>query len=757
MLILSGDNEPSIILEEYGGLSDYGYSKKNASSSSDGIAKIVIRANQFDSDPNNDYEAEIQYAGSYAGDISLSDVVYKGTGTNEDETFFASSFGTAIVDAEGGNDSIWGSVGDDQLSGGSGNDFLSGEEGNDFLNGGDGNDTLRGDIGNDTLIGGLGIDTLDGGEGTDTVDYSLDTQELFDQLGLGFDINLTTGRAARFAHVDGYEDTLIDIENVYGSHGSDHIIGNTQDNVLDGRGGNDNIESKGGRTTIIDGEGSDIVTGVGTAEDSYVFTVNAGDSDILNNHGEKASITVRAELSEYSDTAYSFTENQAGRYTLTLPQENYSLEINTTNTLSVTDVSLELTGTEEAETITNVFGDSLILGLGGDDIINGNVGADKLFGGDGADWLYGLDGNDILVGGAGSDFLTGGAGDDVFSGGGFREIDYIFGGDGYDIIDYSLDETDAQAGIIVDVTVNIGTYRSGGNGSSGWVQEDSFSGIEGIIGTSHDDTYWTVFLDGANAVDFNGGFGTDTLNIGTVVGSTAYVSVNLAGSAAAAIDVNGVTHGLTILQSIENVNGSQKAEIISDTLADNYYEGNGGDDIFYLIGGADTVNGGADNDTVSFANLQHSVSLSLWDGIISVGGSYSYTENSGSVTTGTLYSVEYVIGSIFDDTISDSLYSNKINGGQGNDHITLTSETSQYIPDDVDTIVFNDNFGNDVITGFKDGTDQLVFELSDTANPTITSSQSGADTLIVVGTEGTILLKDFQAEDFDSSDYTFAA
>ncbi|WP_170574936.1 hypothetical protein [Ruegeria atlantica] len=753
LLILSGENEPSIILEEYGGLSDYGYSKKNASSSSDGIAKIVIRANQFDSDPNNDYEAEIQYAGSYAGDISLSDVVYKGTGTNEDETFFASSFGTAIVDAEGGNDSIWGSVGDDQLSGGSGNDFLTGEEGNDFLNGGEGNDTVVGGVGNDTLIGGLGFDTLNGGEGTDTVDYSLDTQELFDQLGLGFDINLTTGRAARFAHVDGYEDTLIDIENVYGSHGSDHIIGNTQDNVLDGRGGNDNIESKGGRTTIIDGEGSDLVTGIGTAEDSYIFTANAGDSDILNNHGEKASITVRAELSEYSDTAYSFTENQAGRYTLTLPQEDYSLEINTANTLSVTDVSLELTGTEEAETITNVFGDSLILGLGGDDIINGNAGADKLFGGDGADWLNGLDGNDILVGEAGADQLFGGLGDDLLSGGSGQ--DQIVGGDGYDIIDYSLDETDAQTGIIVDVVTHTKTFRSN---TGSWVLEDTFSEIEGIIGTSHDDRYWTAFRDGEYAVDFNGGFGTDTLNIATLDANTAYVSVNLAGSAAAAIDVNGVTHGLTILQSIENVNGSEKAEIISDTLADNNYQGNGGDDIFSLIGGSDTIGGGDGNDTVSFSNLQHSVTVSLWDGSIFVSGAYSYTENSGTVTNGTLSQVENAIGSIFDDTINDSIYSNRINGGQGDDTINLTPDDIRFgEPGEVDTIVFNDNFGNDVITGFRNGTDQLVFELTDTTNPTITSSQSGADTLIVVGTEGTILLKDFQAEDFDSSDYTFAA
>ncbi|WP_170384531.1 hypothetical protein [Ruegeria atlantica] len=754
-LYLSGNDTPDIIIEETGSLSSYSVETYLSSGLTDAT---WIYANRHDADPDNNYAAVIDYANPTSDGILLQDIVYRATGTSGDDTLTNSGFGSVIINAEGGNDTIEGTAGEDRLDGGSGNDQLTGLGGNDFLNGGEGDDTLSGGIGDDTLIGGLGVDTLDGGEGTDTVDYGLDIQELSELSGLGFEVNLSTGRAGRRTHADGLEDTLISIENVYGTEGADLITGDDKDNVLDGRGGDDTIESKGGRTIIVDGEGSDTVTGFGTGDDSYIFTANAGDADTLNNHGGSASITIRAELSEYSHYEYSFTENQAGRYTLTLPQ-NYSLEINTTGAFSASDLSFEITGNDQNNYIANVFGESVILGLDGEDTLVGGDDVDKLFGGNGADRLYGNNGNDILVGEAGADELHGGDGDDVFSGGDGQ--DQIYGGRGYDYIDYTLDEADAQEGIRVDVTLNgeIHRWNEGwnGNGWGYWELEDTFSDIEGVIGTSDDDTYSTVFHDGARAVSFNGGFGTDTLDIGTVDGNTAYVSVNLAGGAAAAIDQDGVTHGLTVLHSIENVVGSQKAEFVSDTLADNYYRGNGGDDIFYLIGGADTVSGGEDNDTVSFANLQHSVTVSLWDGGLFIGGSYSYAENSGSVTNGTLYSVEYVIGSIFDDTISDSLYNNTINGGQGNDHITLTSESSVHIPDDVDKIVFNDNFGNDVITGFKDGTDQLVFDLSDTTNPTITSSQSGADTLIIVGTEGTILLKDFQADDFDSSDYSFVA
>ncbi|MGM8062883.1 type I secretion C-terminal target domain-containing protein, partial [Vogesella indigofera] len=91
------------------------------------------------------------------------------------------------LDAQGGNDMIYGTVGNDVLTGGDGDDFIDGRAGSDILYGGAGNDVLMGGLGNDTLYGGdgndvlyggFGNDTLIGGAGSDTFKWSLGDQGL---------------------------------------------------------------------------------------------------------------------------------------------------------------------------------------------------------------------------------------------------------------------------------------------------------------------------------------------------------------------------------------------------------------------------------------------------------------------------------------------------------------------------------------------------------------------------------------------------
>lgn len=85
--------------------------------------------------------------------------------------------GADVISGGANNDRLHGSSGDDNLDGGDGDDALYGGDGNDTLlggagadrlEGGDGNDQLVGGSGNDTLFGGLGADLLQGGAGTDT-------------------------------------------------------------------------------------------------------------------------------------------------------------------------------------------------------------------------------------------------------------------------------------------------------------------------------------------------------------------------------------------------------------------------------------------------------------------------------------------------------------------------------------------------------------------------------------------------------------
>ncbi|WP_200882981.1 hypothetical protein, partial [Cellvibrio mixtus] len=59
-----------------------------------------------------------------------------------------------VINADGGNDVLFGEAGNDSLSGGDGDDLLDGGVGNDTLNGGAGNDVFvfRKGSGNDTVF-----------------------------------------------------------------------------------------------------------------------------------------------------------------------------------------------------------------------------------------------------------------------------------------------------------------------------------------------------------------------------------------------------------------------------------------------------------------------------------------------------------------------------------------------------------------------------------------------------------------------------
>lgn len=132
-------------------------------------------------------------------------------------------------------ENLVGSDNADTLIGDSGNNSLDGRNGNDDLQGKEGNDILIGRNGNDSLNGGNGADSLNGVGGTDTAIY--DT---------AITASLTTGSAS-----DG--DTLIGIENVTGSSGSDVLEGDGNANVLTGGSGVDALDGKGGTDTCNGG------------------------------------------------------------------------------------------------------------------------------------------------------------------------------------------------------------------------------------------------------------------------------------------------------------------------------------------------------------------------------------------------------------------------------------------------------------------------------------------------------------------------
>lgn len=268
-------------------------------------------------------------------------------------------FGNDTLYSNGGHDSIYGEEGNDLIDAGAGDDTVYGGDGDDIVVGGDGNDQLFGGDGKDELHGGAGDDVIDGGDGAeDWVSY-------WDASSVT--VNLTDGIATGQGN-----DTISNIENVWGSDQNDSLTGDGHDNGLFGADGDDFIWGVDGFNTLDGGAGND---------------------DIVSGHGNDA-----IEGGEGTDTV-EYWWSTAGV------------------TVSLADGTAHGDGDDTISGIENAVGSAFNDVLTGSEVGNqlyGDAGNDVLSGLAGNDYLNAGDGNDMLKGGVGDDNLVGGAGSDVF-------------------------------------------------------------------------------------------------------------------------------------------------------------------------------------------------------------------------------------------------------------------------------------------------------------------------------------------------------
>jgi Ca2+-binding RTX toxin-like protein len=269
--------------------------------------------------------------------------------------------GEATGDIFDSIENLRGSAFRDTLKGDDQDNSLNGMAGHDRLYGGAGNDTLRGSSGNDTLIGGPGADLLQGGSGRDEASYENATSGVHADLALGGVSGEATG------------DVFDNIENLRGSAFRDTLVGDDQDNSLNGMAGNDlllggagndTLRGSSGNDTLIGGPGADqLQGGSGRDEASYENATSAVYADLV----------LGGLLGEATGDIFDSIENLRG----------------------------------------SAFRDTL-KGDDQDNSLNGMAGNDLLLGGAGNDTLRGSSGNDTLIGGPGSDLLQGGSGADHF-------------------------------------------------------------------------------------------------------------------------------------------------------------------------------------------------------------------------------------------------------------------------------------------------------------------------------------------------------
>ncbi len=189
----------------------------------------------------------------------------------------ADSDSTAPGLSEFGNLQIGGELVIDEL-----NDFenVIGTDFNDVIFGNSQNNVLKGGEGNDALHPFGGTDFVDGGAGTDIL--------LLQGFGAGQFIDFVNGEAGNLnATGDGIAagaaiNTFINFENVNGSSvGGDVIIGDDNDNVLNGLGGDDVLMGAGGNDLLNGGDNVDQALAAATGDNIDVLSGGAGD-DVLN-------------------------------------------------------------------------------------------------------------------------------------------------------------------------------------------------------------------------------------------------------------------------------------------------------------------------------------------------------------------------------------------------------------------------------------------------------------------------------------------
>ena len=501
---------------------------------------------------------------------------------------------------------------------------IFGTAGNDTLTGSFNPDCIIGLAGNDTLNGGGGADKLDGGAGTDTASYAGSDE------GVEVDLSISTGQAANgISHSRG--DVLSNIEN---------LIGSAHDDTLTGDSNANNIRGGKGDDTVDGGDGGDTLWGEGGTGDTLTYA--SSDAAVTVNLANRTASGGHAQ----GDTGLGGFEN--------------------------------LIGSEHADTLTGSAGDNVIEGGAGADTMTGGAGTDTLSYASSTSSVWvdigatpeiklgdaqgdSASGFENLIGSTKPDILKGDDNDNVINGNGGR--DEIDGRGGNDTLTYESLHTDT--GVVVNVT---------GKG-------DTVSNIEIIIGTPYGDTINVGSLDntirggdgddkinggdgddklyGGNGNDhFTGGAGADTIDGGDGGDLVIYsgspgsgddgdigVTVNLT----TGINTGGDAQGDRLI-SIQHITGSAH----NDKLT-------GDDEINYFVGGAgaDAFDGKGGDDWVLYFDTSTGMTLDM----------ATPANSKGNAAGDTFTSIERIVGSVTDDTITGNKDDNILSGHWGNDTI----------------------------------------------------------------------------------------
>lgn len=469
-----------------------------------------------------------------------------------------------------------------------------------------------------------------------------------------------------------------------------------------------------------------------------------------------------------------------------------------------------LTGTAYADDLSGMGGDDTIDGLAGDDILNGG------------------DGDDVLDGGLGADALDGGADTDTASYGASSEAVEVKLWAGTGLFGDAAGDTlinienlvgsafdDQLAGNALSNHIWFGDGDDTGDGGNGDDVLEGEDGEDALFGGGGADTLY----GGSNDDYLNGGSGDDILEGGTgsdlMNGTSGNDTVSYAGAASSIALTLWNGQGQVgdaagdVLNSIENIIGSDFGDTIFGSFIANHISfgagddvGNGGynndimlgedgEDILYGDAGDDIIRGGADDDglhgragndlveggagadrmygftgrdTLSYASSTSGVDAAL----------YRATGIGGDAQGDTFYGFEDLEGSAHSDTLAGDAGDNSLELGAGDDfgdgrwgNDTLNgeggSDTLTGGPGD-DLFIFTEGDGVDIITDFVAGSgtnDVIDFSghsvFNSLADVTSRATELGGHTTIDDGAGNTITLYNVAIANLHQDDFNFVS
>jgi Ca2+-binding RTX toxin-like protein len=530
---------------------------------------------------------------------------------------------------------------------GSGNFTGVGNDLSNNITGGYGNDSLVGGVGADTLVGQGGNDYLRGGDlatGTDSANRAINTNVL--NLWAGYNTGVAVGDTPTVLAPDGTQ--TADIINSGSNQYPNSWHGALQ-----------NFSTAAGTTYKFQMYVHQAATNAAEAiqiglyggfQDSYI------DFNLKNGTVTKNTSTAMNSVTTLANGWYLITITGVGT-------------VSTTNGLAYTNVL----DTDPGAGITGNYG---YTGTGKSVVLWGGT-------------FQALDGADSLFGGLGNDTLQGGGGNDTLDGNGSGAVD----ASSVDVVDYSY----VTAGITMSVSdINSGTaytYTVGGSATD----VDILKNFEGIISGSGND----ALTGDGNSNSLNGGAGNDTIIGGSgndsIDGGTGTNTLDGGGgfnvlsfaSATSGVTVALKSAGVTTMMgsgghmdafvNFSGLIGSQYADSLVGTSADEFFNAGAGNDTVYANGGNDTIIAGAGNDSmdggnalgltvVDYSYATTNLTITLNGAIASTVTVVSSTV-AGSSDIDTLVNIERLISGSGNDYITGDNLDNSLNGGLGNDTV----------------------------------------------------------------------------------------